>query len=144
MIVDKDIALILELFDSCHGAVEGRKRLQKLVYILKKEGQIPFSFSFRPYFYGPYSEDLTDLIETMVSSQFVREEKRELWPGVVQYDYKLTEKGVNMLSKLRRLPSLVANLDDMRRKCESLNSVETKDLVVMSKQLMGMLPVPAT
>jgi uncharacterized protein YwgA len=140
MIADQDVAFILQLFSSVGGAIEGRKRLQKLVFILKEERGIPFSFSFQPYFYGPYSEDLTDLIETLVSSQFLREEEEEMWPGIVQYDYTLTEKGEILLRRLQQLPQLKAKLEEVRGNSIALNSLETRDLVAMSKRLMGMIP----
>lgn len=40
------------------GEIVGRKKLQKMIYILKKLNY-PFQEKFQFHFYGPYSEELT-------------------------------------------------------------------------------------
>jgi len=56
--------------------IKGRKKLQKIVYILKKLG-IPFSEKFKLYHFGPYSIDLQLEVDELVSLGMVDEK----WEG---------------------------------------------------------------
>ncbi len=133
MISGSDIALLLALFRICDNSVSGRKRLQKMVCILKFRYGIPFSFSFKPYFYGPYSEELSDLVETMKSVGILNEVTAPIAPGIVQYRYNLTAKGVTAFQRSRSLIDK-ATLQMMERKIGELNDLPTRELVILSKQ----------
>ena len=56
-------AKLMQFFSSTDEIV-GRKKLQKMIYILKK-CEIPFEERYQFHFYGPYSEELTLRVEEM-------------------------------------------------------------------------------
>lgn len=49
---------ILALLHAVGGKIEGRLRLQKLMFLLKHEQKIDLPYKFVPYMYGPYSADV--------------------------------------------------------------------------------------
>ncbi|WP_042143951.1 YwgA family protein [Paucisalibacillus sp. EB02] len=77
--------------------VTGRKKLQKMVYILQSFG-IPFEEKFQFHFYGPYSEELTLRIEELCNLGFINEEK-EVKSNYFQYHYSLTNDGTQFLNQ---------------------------------------------
>ncbi|MGJ9384003.1 YwgA family protein [Salipaludibacillus sp. CF4.18] len=78
------------------GEIEGRKKLQKIVYIAKKM-DFPFYEKYQFHMYGPYSEELTLRVEEMCELEFVTEVK-EQQAGYQHYRYELSDKGREFLS----------------------------------------------
>ena len=103
---------------------------------MKYKNKIPFSFQFRPYFYGPYSEELTGLVDTMVGAGLLEESSEPLGPGVVKYRYQLSDKGKELAERV------VSVLDSkMITKIETsaveLGELSTSELVSMSKRVFS-------
>jgi uncharacterized protein len=105
----KDWALLLQLLGDS-GGVQGRTRLQKMVFLAKKEQRVPFSMKFSVYYYGPYSEGLQDAIDQMVANGLVEEEKYPTPTGDEGYMYTLTQQGSNLLGQV------VSQLKDSERR----------------------------
>lgn len=93
-----DLVLVLALLRSSDMVVEGRTRLQKMVYLLKNSFNVPFNFEFRMYFYGPYSDNLADSLQLLKSVELVEERMIEITRGIVQYNYRLTDAGQEFLN----------------------------------------------
>src|SRR6267143_4620487 len=123
---DADFALLLSTIYLSKGEIKGRKRLQKIVCILKYHYSIPFQFEFRPYFYGPYSQQLADAISLLEAVGLVEEVEEELPSGILQYDYFLTKKGEKtteeILSKGFGNETLLPNL---KQALASISDLET-------------------
>lgn len=51
---------------------EGRKRLQKVIYLLQQAG-CPLSSDYVLHHYGPYSRDVADLCDEMVAAGLIEE-----------------------------------------------------------------------
>ncbi|HVH16177.1 MAG TPA: hypothetical protein VNA15_10740 [Candidatus Angelobacter sp.] len=103
---------------------------------MKYKERVPFSFEFKPYFYGPYSEDLSDVIETLVGAGLLVEERELMWPPrIVRYRYSLSGKGKELSDRIIR----DLELDKMEKRIEetsrSLNALPIGDLVYMAKKL---------
>jgi hypothetical protein len=85
----------LSLLDSVEK-MEGRVRLQKMVYLLKCNGEPLFEDAqFRYRHFGPFSDDLASQVERAVEAGFI-EEKVDKWgdgPYEVAYKYGLTPNG---------------------------------------------------
>ncbi|GAA0451551.1 YwgA family protein [Alkalibacillus silvisoli] len=109
----EDHARLMVLFEQAKEVV-GRKRLQKMVYILKKCG-FAFSERYSFHFYGPYSEELSTRIEELCNLGFLDEE-REKEKGYYQYRYHLTDRGVGFLDHSGVEPSdmshVIQKMDD--------------------------------
>lgn len=86
----EDHQRLMNLF-SVTGEIIGRKKLQKMVYIMKKLG-FPFQEKFEFHFFGPYSEELTLRIEELCNFGFLLETKEDKG-NYYQYKYEITDSG---------------------------------------------------
>ncbi|MDY0394269.1 YwgA family protein [Virgibacillus halophilus] len=89
-------ARILGFFSQV-GEVTGRKKLQKMIYILQSSG-VPFEEKYQFHFYGPYSEELSLRMEELCNLGFVAEMKEEK-SSYIQYHYCLTDQGQDFLQQ---------------------------------------------
>jgi uncharacterized protein YwgA len=131
-----DLLLLLVTLEKSNRIV-GRTRLQKTVFLLREKFKVPFRFVFRKYFYGPYSDDLSDVIENLVALGMVDETKRYLADGVIQYSYRLTKFGDSFLAthltqkQYRRPP-----MSDLVKGLQELNQIPTPSLIANSKAIL--------
>src|SRR2546428_8326870 len=134
---DADLALLLSTIYLSKKHVKGRKRLQKTVCVLKYGYGVPFQFQFRPYFYGPYSEQLAEAINVLEAVGLVTEVEDELPSGVIQYDYYLTKKGEavaeDMLTK--NVPE-EESVSKLKKAIPKNFHLETSELVAIAKSLL--------
>ncbi|MFS0750260.1 YwgA family protein [Oceanobacillus sp. 1P07AA] len=91
-------AKLLQFF-SVANQVTGRKKLQKMIYILQ-QCKVPFEEKYEFHFYGPYSEELTLRIEELCNLGFVQEQKEEK-SSYHQYHYTITDKGKSFLTQFQ-------------------------------------------
>lgn len=111
--------------------VQGRKRLQKLVFLLQKCDKTPFQYSFISYLYGPYCSDLQNDVDRLVSAGYITEDRTNYL-----YSYEVTREGKNVSREIEKkygknkAKQLYADLD-------KLDSHRTEDLVKRSKQIMS-------
>ncbi|MGN7385648.1 YwgA family protein [Sporosarcina sp. SAFN-015] len=75
--------------------VNGRKKLQKMIYIAKKM-EFPFAEKYELHMYGPYSEELTLRVEELCEMGFLSESCTDKG-SYVQYSYNVTEEGGQFL-----------------------------------------------
>lgn len=68
-----DSALAVARLVSLIGRIEGRKRLQKLVYLLKSSGYKDFDQQFVLHYYGPFSRQLARELDFLHQANLVRE-----------------------------------------------------------------------
>lgn len=119
--------------------IRGRTRLQKIIYLLKTRYKIPFSFNFRPYYYGPYSDELSNLISFLNALNFTEERAEFLDLGIIRFNYTLTEKGKKYVENTEK------NLDDetlriikkLKESIKELSTVDTPKLIAEAKILMN-------
>lgn len=83
-------AKIVDFIATAEG-VTGRKKLQKMIYIMKKL-DIPFQEKYEFHIYGPYSEELTARVEELCDMGFLSEALEDKG-SYVQYKYTVTEEG---------------------------------------------------
>jgi uncharacterized protein len=81
--------------------LNGRKRLQKVVYFLQRAG-CPLNAEFTLHHYGPYSRDVADVCDQMVASHLMEEHTSPNATGV-QYRYLLPPPTVQLLEKSEAL-----------------------------------------
>ncbi|WP_404455960.1 YwgA family protein [Virgibacillus necropolis] len=77
--------------------VSGRKKLQKMIYILQK-CKVPFEEKYQFHFYGPYSEELTLRVEELCNLGFINEVKEDK-SNYYQYNYAITDNGREFLNQ---------------------------------------------
>lgn len=91
----KEYAL-LNLFEKA-TQIDGRKKLQKIVYLLKLY-KLPFEMNYKYYHYGPYSAELQTEINYLVSHGLLDE-----LPIGEMYVYRINNKGYEFLKSYRKM-----------------------------------------
>jgi hypothetical protein len=102
---------MLELLDTtlltmraANNKIEGRTAIQKLIYFESIFKVV--DIKYRPYYYGPYSSDLTGIIETAVALKFIKEDINVLPADIPdsiemkKYGYTLTDDGIELAKQL--------------------------------------------
>jgi len=95
-------SLLTFLFKTLDGTdeskIEGRTKLQKIVYLSSRPDNI-FNFRFVGYHYGPYSRDLQETISKMLAFNLISEEEEGLNHNT-RYNYQLTPEGIDYAKKI--------------------------------------------
>ena len=98
--MNRELLPLALMYADSGETIEGRTRLQKLVFLLEQElkgrahpvvdGQ---DYEFIAYDYGPFSKSLYDDLDELDEKGLVREVEETMDDGQVKYDYELTEDG---------------------------------------------------
>ena len=94
------------LFWTGNDGMQGRKRLQKVVYLLQQAG-CDLGCRYTLHHFGPYSMDVADICDEMVAAKLV-EERGGPDVGAMQYEYRLTESTLKLLAKTTPPPEMAA------------------------------------
>lgn len=119
-------ARIMQFF-SMAKEVTGRKKLQKMIYILQ-QCHVPFEEKYNYHFYGPYSEELTLRIEELCNLGFLQENKEEK-SSYYQYHYQITPEGEQFLRQFS------LNMPDYSDKVEKLQEKSSRFLELVATLL---------
>jgi len=136
--VSDNIMLILASLFFHKKPIKGRTRFQKTIFLLQRNYGVPFDFNFRPYYYGPYSEELSDMVFLLRALNFVEETTDYLGMGIIRYNYQLAEKGKKYFKMLennaeRDTRKTITNLE---KKILKVSKLSTPDLISRSKLLV--------
>jgi len=102
-------------FFSVANEVTGRKKLQKMIYILQK-CNFPFEEKYQFHFYGPYSEELTLRVEELCNLGFLNE-VREDKSNYHQYRYQITGDGAEFLEQFsHEMPDFTKEVDMLQER----------------------------
>lgn len=136
MVTPNDLNFLLETIHFS-GGINGRKRLQKTICVLKYRDHIPLGFNYVPYFYGPYSEELADSIKSLVGAGYLQEDATEIGVGVYQYNYTLTNEGRQVIQPILdgNLPIYEVTPEQIRNRVNEIDAMELDELVRFSKTL---------
>ena len=95
-----DLAAVLALLVTRTGELEGRLRVQKLMYFLQQKGVRALEPAFFEYHhYGPFSADVVDILNISVSSKIV-EEHEERDGDWKKYTYRPQENAERYAGKV--------------------------------------------
>jgi uncharacterized protein YwgA len=111
--------LVLRLLNEL-DTVEGRTMMQKIVFIIKAKFDQFHDFPFSIHYYGPFSRDLTEELDTLRLQGLIEEVPRQL-QDFVRYDIKLTDEGKRKISRTARSVS-TRKLQEMTRLARTLSS----------------------
>ncbi len=81
------------------GVIQGRKKLQKLMYLLQFEG-LPFDDQFFLHYYGPYSVDLASRVDSLTKRTDLKEDSNQTGYGGIEYKYNVSEAGQKSLQAI--------------------------------------------
>lgn len=114
MLEERIIPLLLCQFQ---GALHGKTRLQKLTFIIQSEAQqqgvTSSHFSYELYHYGPYSSELTNVIDDLKNEGFLNESMEMTPSGYTRYAYSLTDQGRKMLNDAKERNLISADLEQI-------------------------------
>lgn len=89
-------------------SVEGRKKIQKISYILQEKGA-PINVYFKYHLYGPYSADLQVVINEMVGYKYLSENSKK--DNVYSYALGKNSKTLTKTSRLGKYKSFITSLN---------------------------------
>ena len=92
-VLNKELTILYLL---SKGTVYGKFKLHELLYTAREKYLSPIPFRFVRYYDRPYSFDLQKVLDGLVISGLVKEE-RVLNQGKIVYKYELTEKGKSII-----------------------------------------------
>lgn len=119
------------------GTVPGRTVLQKISFFLNNS--LGLGIEFKPYFYGPYSEEIAVATDSLVGYGFLEEESIRLSSSTTdnpmseskQYKYSLTPRGKKLVE------ARSANLPEYRLVEEKIQDFERNGLNLQSATLLA-------
>jgi uncharacterized protein YwgA len=128
--------LVLLLSWSSNGKIEGRTRLEKLVYLLKHRGGVAFTYKFVPYHYGPYSRELVEDLDQLKEFGLVDETMNTDEYGVIRYDYSLTSEGTQLAKEIEQRLGREGSRDVMKA-YDEWKERRTFELIALAKFTMS-------
>ena len=100
--------IILLLLGENSGQLRGKTNVHKNIYLsseMLKRKNIPLPCRFRPYFYGPFSSDVSNSLDILLASGLVASREVDLGAGndfeIKQTVYSLTDAGRNAFRELK-------------------------------------------
>lgn len=112
---------VLSLVDK----IDGRKKLQKLIYLVNSLGWNVFN-DFRFYLYGPYSDRLFYELRNLREAELINESENNR-----SYSYTITEKGNSLLNILQGKINESLEFKSIAL-VKKLNTYSSEDLEIMA------------
>ena len=116
--MDPRHAVLVAVQEEAPEGLVGRTLLQKKLYFASVVvGQ---DMGFRPYYYGPYSQQVADATDSLVSNRFLAEQI-DIFPDTNifgerrRHSYKLTGDGNQVLQSMADDPEVAVWRDALRR-----------------------------
>jgi len=114
------ILLLTDIFDADELF---RTKIQKMIYFASQKELMDNSFD-RGY-YGPYSSEIANNLQTMVEGRYLEERCHYFVNGYIGYSYNLTQDGRELIPVLRENnPREFLILKDIVKVCRNKNSDE--------------------
>lgn len=138
MVKPSDVALLVCIFGShSDGKIKGRTRIQKTVCTLEFSKKLPFTFEFKSYFYGPYSDELTEAVNGLIGMKVLEESIVPLDYGGYRYEYELTKEGKKLYKKVcGKFESKNPGFTEMvNREVNELEGLRITDLTALAKSV---------
>jgi len=133
--------IIIALIKHNGGEIKGRTKLQKLVFFANEI--LKLDISFRPYYFGPYSDDVAismDYIRALGMITEIEEHFPDMKFGnsyeAVRYSYKLTSNGEKYFKYLlEKYPEKISELDKIIKSVNAYQGSEVsyKELSIAAK-----------
>ncbi len=92
-----ELAILLDFISQFNEGLQGKTRLQKLVFLCQKEFKGDFDYEFEPAQFGPLSYKLNHAIQRAKKLGLAEETLGETYNGNPVFSYTLTQEGKNFL-----------------------------------------------
>lgn len=113
------------------GELRSRKRMQKVVYLLQAAGCAEFDADFILHHYGPYSQDVAELTDQMVSAGLLAEKEEPNQQIGSSYSYRLSDTAKDSLARFEREEAgkkMAAGMQPFQVRAEELFKIDLKEL----------------
>lgn len=112
------------------GRIQGRTKIQKIMFLLKHEFGLPQDFNYFLYTHGPYSAVLQDEIDTLATFSLIEEKTTYLF-DYLRYEYFLTRRGKKVAESIAETldPSTVKTVDRMAKRARDLNRKDLERVI---------------
>ena len=114
--MDLDRGLAVVKLISELGKVEGRKRLQKIVHLLKSKGYKEFNYGFVLHFYGPFSRELANQLDFLCTAGLIEESRLDLAFNYQTPNEDLKHFLQNLLPKTKNMRSWIDFAKELDKK----------------------------
>ena len=92
----RELIIPLHIISLCGGQLNGKTRLQKLVFLSQKDSN-KFNFKFKPAQFGPLSYKLNHALERMKKLSLLEEHTEQTQSGNKVINYSLTKDGQELV-----------------------------------------------
>jgi uncharacterized protein len=132
--------LIVLTYKAFDGRIQGKTKLQKLIYFIAVRQDKVEECGYLPHYYGPYSpqvarensllNSLGFLTETVSHSQYVNDQGFE----ISRHDFNLTDEGGRLASKLiKEFPTEWEIIKAIAEKIKNIGDVNYQELSIAAK-----------
>jgi uncharacterized protein len=148
-----DELIILTLNSRYEKMIAGRTLLQKTIYFLNEILKLQINFSldinFRPHYYGPYSKDVSNSVDSLNAIGFIVEKIEVLQSFDFnitseprRYSYQLTEEGKEIAEYIRdKYPDESKNIEDTLEKMKELGAINDYKILSIAAKMYHILKI---
>lgn len=131
---------LLALLHVMGGKISGSTRLQKLVFLLKREKGIEAPYTFSPYMYGPHSPDIIDDVTILELAGYIKiqnEVPEQPLAGdyLITREYELTPEGAKVAQEIYEILT-----DEQKAALSSLKQFKDMPLTELLKYVYTKYP----
>jgi len=131
---------VLALLHAVGGTISGATRLQKLLFLLKREQSVETPYKFTPYMFGPHSPDVLDDTIDLELAGYINIQKEVSEPTlagdcVISRKYGLTPEGIKAAREVYDKLS-----DDCKRALSSLKQQNEMKLTELLNYVYSKYP----
>lgn len=124
---------LARVVDAC-GGIDGRVKMQKIVYMLKAMGyDLPYD-DFRIRQHGPFSRGVACDADTLRSAEILEEVPDPLGEGIVQYSFTVRNEVVQLIRERFDVPT-PQNRPPLNVICQELKSKDRAVLEVAATKI---------
>ena len=131
--IDRELLPLALLYAEDREEIQGRTRLQKLVFLTQNESaqaeeRLPGKYNYVPYDYGPFARDLYDDLDRLKSRKVIVEDPEKMEDGKIKYDYRLGPQADEYLAQVPK-EKFEATLELAQKIKSTWNGKELPDLL---------------
>lgn len=124
------------------GEIKGKTRFQKLMFLVQKNvSKKVFSklnYGFKLHYYGPFSTEVSSIIENMVRRNYLQERIEATSSEYLRYTYRLTSEGQAIVEEVLQKGLIPLSLIKIVRKIvTNYGNLPLEPLVKMAYEQFG-------
>lgn len=91
--------VLLLIFDASEQGIRGNTAIQKIAYFVSEK--IDINMNYFAHYYGPYSKNVVNNLEELISTNFIDEEIKYTNNNRIMHIYKINEDGKKIVEKIK-------------------------------------------